>query len=95
MSVEIVRYRLPRARVAVAYSTKDRTEQTRLTVAPLIDDPNIDLYWFDGSTTDLGRQLPFELCPDHTAICEVHQGVVGGPDCAIMHALQTLSLIHI
>ena len=100
MSVEIVRYRAPHARVAVAYSTKDRTEQTRLTVAPLLGAPDIDLYWFDGSATDSGRQLPFELCPlQHqstdlgsafTAICEIHLGVVGGPDCAILYALQTL-----
>jgi hypothetical protein len=86
----VVHYRPPRARVAVAYSTKDRTDLTRLTVAPLIDDPNLDLYWFDGSATEPGRQLPFELCADQTAICELHQGVVGGPDRAIMYALQTL-----
>jgi hypothetical protein len=100
VSVEIVRYRAPRARIAVAYSTKDRTGQTRLTVAPLLDAPDIDLYWFDGSATDAGQRLPFELCPmlrqatqsgvADTAICEVHLGVVGGPDCAILYALQTL-----
>lgn len=100
MSIDIVRYRAPHARVAVAYSTKDRTEHTRLTVAPLLAATDIDLYWFDGSTTDAGRRLPFELCPleqPHTdaraangVICEVHLGVVGGPDCAILYALQTL-----
>jgi hypothetical protein len=97
MSVEIVRYRAPHARIAVAYSTKDRIEQTKITVAPLLGAPDIDLYWFDGSATDPGRRLPFELCPfeqhlgqANTAICEVHLGVVGGPDCAILYALQTL-----
>jgi hypothetical protein len=100
MGVEIVRYRAPHARVAVAYGTKDRVEQTRITVAPLLDAPDIDLYWFDGSATDPGRRLPFELCPTQQrpqdvgpadmAICEVHLGVVGGPDCAILYALQTL-----
>lgn len=91
----IVRYRAPRARMAVAYSTKDRTEQTLLTIRPLLDHPEIDLYWFDGSATDAGRQLPLGLCPQHSAsqhfaITELHQGVVGGPDCAILYALQTL-----
>ncbi|HEY0184241.1 MAG TPA: hypothetical protein VGC09_15635 [Rhodopila sp.] len=83
-------YRAPRARVAVAYRTKDRTELTRLTAAPLIDDRNIDLYWFDGSTTASGQQLPAELCAGRAAICQLHLGVVGGPDCAIMYALETL-----
>jgi len=87
---EILCYRPPRARIAVAYSTKDRTELTRRSVAPLINDPDIDLYWFDGSATEAGQQLPFALCEASAAICELHRNVVGGPDCAILYALQTL-----
>jgi hypothetical protein len=89
-SPNVVSFRPPRARVAVAYSTKDRVDLTRMTVAPLIDDPRLDLYWFDGSATEAGQQLPLELCAGRAAICALHQGVVGGPDRAIMYALQTL-----
>jgi hypothetical protein len=84
---EIHHYRPPRARVAVAYSTKDRVDQTRTTSARLLDDPELDLFWFDGSATEAGRQLPLELCAGRPAVCAVHRGVVGGPDCAIMYAL--------
>jgi hypothetical protein len=90
VSAAIEHFRAPRARVAVAYSTKDRTEQTRLTIQPLLDHPGIDLFWFDGSATEAGRQLPCELCPQRTAITELHRSVIGGPDCAILYALRTL-----
>jgi hypothetical protein len=86
----ILRYRMPRARVAVAYSSKDRTELTRQTVAPLLDALDLDLFWFDGSVTDAGQGLPVALCPGRPAACELHQGVAGGPDSAIIHALRTL-----
>ena len=90
MTPDIVQYRPPQARIAVAYSSKDRVQQTRLTIARLIDDPRLDLYWFDGSATEAGRDLPLELCAGRTAVCAVHRGVVGGPDSAIMYALETL-----
>ncbi len=90
VTINIVRYRPRRARVAVAYSTKDRVELTRETVAGLLDHPDIDLYWFDGSKTEAGLALPLDLCPGHLAPCEVHRGIVGGPDRAIMYALETL-----
>jgi hypothetical protein len=86
----IARYRPPQARLAVAYSTKDRTELTRRTVAPLLAAADIDLYWFDGSATEAGQRLPSALCADSPAICEVHYGVTGGPDFAILHALRLL-----
>ena len=87
---EIQHYRAPRARIAVAYSTKDRVDQTRTTSARLLDDPELDLFWFDGSATEAGRQLPLELCSGSPAVCAVHRGVVGGPDSAIMYALGVL-----
>lgn len=90
MTPDIVQYRPPQARIAVAYSSKDRVEQTRLTIARLVDDPRLDLYWFDGSATEAGRDLPLELCAGRRAVCAVHRGVVGGPDSAIMYALETL-----
>ena len=76
--------------MAVAYSTKDRVELTRVTVAPLIDDPNLDLFWFDGSATEAGQALPLALLPGHSSICELHRGVIGGPDSAIMYSLSVL-----
>jgi hypothetical protein len=87
---EVLRYRAPRARIAVAYSSKDRLELTRRSVTPLINDPDIDLYWFDGSATEAGQLLPFALCEASAAICELHRNVVGGPDCAILYALGAL-----
>jgi hypothetical protein len=88
--VEVVRRRAARARIAVAYSTKDRPALTRQTVAPLLDDPDIDLYWFDGSSTAEAQALARELAHAGSAVCALHLGVVGGPDCAILHALGTL-----
>jgi len=87
---DVIQYRPPRARIAIAYSTKDRVEQTRATIPRLLDDPRFDLYWFDGSSTEAGQQLPLQLCPGRAAICALHRGVTGGPDSAIIYALQLL-----
>lgn len=89
-AARVSRLRDRRSHVAVAYSTKDRTELTRATVAPLLGDPGIDLFWFDGSATDAGRALPHQLCAGSPAACAIHGGVTGGPDRAIFYALQTL-----
>ena len=90
MAVDVVRYRSPRARVAVAYSTKDRVELTRITVGPFLDDQTVDLFWFDGSATEAGQALPLALLSGRSSICELHRGVIGGPDSAIMYALSAL-----
>jgi len=87
---KLIQYREKRARIAVAYSTKDRTDLTRRTVAPLLDDTGLDLFWFDGSATEAGQNLPPELCVGHVGPCELHLQVTGGPDAAIIFALNTL-----
>jgi hypothetical protein len=87
---EIKEFRAPRARIAVAYSSKDRTELTQVTVARLLQETRIDLYWMDGSATDAGKALPLELLSSSPAACQLHQGVVGGPENAIVYSLLTL-----
>ena len=78
------------ANIAIAYSTKDRTELTLRTITPLLAQSNIDVYWFDGSTTEEGRSLPELIFKSASVACEIHRGVSGGPDAAILYALQTL-----
>jgi hypothetical protein len=87
---EIKTYRPRNRRIAVAYSTKDRVEFTRATIGHFLDSDVFDLFWFDGSATTEGRSLALDLCSGSSAICELHQNVVGGPDSAIMYALRTL-----
>jgi hypothetical protein len=41
-----------RAKVGVAYSTKDRTNLSRQTFDAAANEPNSDLYWMDGSVFD-------------------------------------------
>lgn len=78
------------SRIAFAYSTKDRVELSVRTLAPLKSTHGFDLYWMDGSRTDAGQALPSQMCADLPALREVHYGVTGGPDVAIVYALTCL-----
>jgi hypothetical protein len=80
----------PRARVALAYSTKDRVELSKQTSQPFREVANCDLYWMDGSTTEEGCALPAQLAPSIPALKEIHHGVTGGPDIAIVYSLTYL-----
>lgn len=44
-------------RVAIAFSSKDRTELTKRTIEPLLQSDKFDLFWFDGSRTDEGKKF--------------------------------------
>ena len=90
METVVTRFRDSRSSIAVAYSTKDRVDLSRITVERLLGDPRIDLFWLDGSATPEGRALPEELMPGRPAATALHRGVVGGPDSAILYALMTL-----
>jgi hypothetical protein len=89
-AVSITAVRERRSNVAVAYSTKDRVDLTLHTFPALLETNDIDIYWFDGSRTDTGKSLPLSFLRNTSRICEVHHNVIGGPDSAIIYALQTL-----
>lgn len=90
MKMTITRFRDKRSSIAVGFSSKDRVSSSRKTVERLLDQDGIDLFWFDGSTTPEGRDLPGQLMPGRPAAVAMHHGVVGGPDSAILYALMTL-----
>jgi hypothetical protein len=80
----------PKADVALVFSTKDRTEFSCQTLEPLMRNDPFDLYWVDGSDTEEGRALPEEMAPRIPRLREIHYGVVGGPDTAIVYSLTYL-----
>lgn len=75
-------------KIAIFYSTKDRTELTRRTVEPLLADARAgkyDLFWLDGSDTEEGKSLARDLgYPTANVIHDVR----GGADAAIVYALR-------
>ena len=74
-------------RVALAFSTKDRTELSKRTIEPLL---NLDcsLYWVDGSATKEGEELPFSYVAPFKFY--VRSNVRGGADTAIAYMLTDL-----
>lgn len=76
-------------KVAIAFLTKDRVELSRQTIRPLFAPHKFDIWWFDGSKTDEGANLPYDypygLDPKH-----VHFQVLGGADAAVLYALTTM-----
>jgi hypothetical protein len=79
-----------RAPVGIAFSTKDRTKLSRQTASFALGEADCDGYWMDGSATDGGRRLPLELRHELPSLREVHLGVTGGPDPAIVYSLSYL-----
>lgn len=84
------RLRGKQARIAVAYSTKDRVDYTRRTFEAIARTPGVDLYWFDGSTNRASRELIDGYAARTPNLCEVHLNVIGGPDAAILTMLSYL-----
>jgi hypothetical protein len=80
----------PKARLALVFSTKDRTQFSRRSLEALMRDDDLDLFWVDGSRTAEGLALPRELAPALPRLREIHYGVVGGPDAAIIYSLTYL-----
>lgn len=81
-------------RVAIAFSTCDRTELTRRSIEPLLQPDKFDLHWIDGSKTEEGIYLQrgWEGCPNnvfHPSV-RVHPRIRGGSGPAIVYALSTL-----
>jgi hypothetical protein len=79
-----------RAKLGLIFSTKDRTHFSQRAVEALMGEDDLDLFWMDGSRTPEGIALPRELASTLPRLREVHYGVVGGPDAAIIYGLTHL-----
>jgi hypothetical protein len=78
------------SKVGFAFSTKDRVEFTRASLASTDACTGFDLVWVDGSDTPEGKALPESAKPRNFRIVEIHHNVRGGPDAAICFGLRRL-----
>ena len=83
-------HRAPAANIALALSTKDRTDLTQRMLPPLVAEGDFDLYWMDGSVTEEGKNVAGAAASNARQHVETHYGVVGGPDAAIVYSLSYL-----
>ena len=77
-------------RVGFVFSTKERVEFTRRTLAALDQDGGFDLVWLDGSDSLEARELPHACALHNARLVETHLDVRGGPDRAICFGLRLL-----
>jgi hypothetical protein len=89
MGIEINKLRDKQSNVAFAFSSKERIDYSKQTIAPILAETGFDVYWVDGSTSDEARALPLEYKTD-SKLCEIHFGVRGGADAAIVYSLSLL-----
>lgn len=68
-------------RVAIAFTTKDRTDLSKRSIEPLLK-AGVDVWWFDGSRTEAGQHL----LADYPAT-KKFASVIGGPEIANVMAL--------
>ncbi len=78
------------AATGVIYSTKNRCELSAQTATAALSESDCDGFWLDGSDTVEGREFPFSLADRLPALREIHRGVDGGPDRAIVYGLSYL-----
>lgn len=78
------------ATTGVVYSTKNRCELSAQTAPPALSESDCDGFWLDGSDTVEGREFPFSVADRLPALREIHRGVIGGPDRAIIYGLSYL-----
>lgn len=76
--------------IAFALNTKDRTHYTTRILPALDISPSLDLYWFDGSESIAGANLPSRIHFAQTRLKEIHYDIVGGADVAIQYALNRM-----
>lgn len=74
-------------KVAIAFSTCDKTEQVKRVVQLLLQPDKFDLFWSDGSKTAAGQDLPRKLA-NETA--RLFGNVGGGPDACIAFNLTAM-----
>jgi hypothetical protein len=70
-------------RIAIAFSTCDRTELTKRSIEPLLQPDKFDLWWNDGSKTDEGKKFAGFYANDEA----IKNSVYGGSGPAIVYAL--------
>ncbi|HLK32175.1 MAG TPA: hypothetical protein VKT29_03745 [Terriglobales bacterium] len=80
----------PASRVGFSFSSKDRMEFTRATLASVDTESGFDVVWVDGSESAEAKQLPYQYPWQKARLVEVHSGVSGGPDRAICFGLRRL-----
>jgi len=78
------------ATTGVIYSTKNRCEFSARTALAALSESDCDGFWLDGSNTTEGREFPFSIADRLPALREIHRGVDGGPDRAIIYGLSYL-----
>jgi hypothetical protein len=78
------------AATGVIYSTKNRCDFSAQTAPAALSESDCDGFWLDGSDTTEGREFPFSLADHLPALREIHRGVGGGPDRAIVYGLSYL-----
>ena len=78
------------ATTGVIYSTKNRCEFSAQTALRALSEADSDGFWLDGSNTTEGREFPFSIADRLPALREIHRGVDGGPDRAIIYGLSYL-----
>ena len=78
------------AATGVIYSTKNRCHLSAQTAPVALSESNCDGFWLDGSDATEGREFPFSLADRLPALREIHRGVDGGPDRAIVYGLSYL-----
>jgi hypothetical protein len=89
MAIEIKALRGKQKSIAFAYSSKERTDFSQKSIVPLLAEGDYDVYWIDGSTSEEGKSLPFRY-ESSPVLCEIHTGVRGGADAAIVYSLSLL-----
>lgn len=85
-------------KVSIAFMTKDKVELSRRSIVGLTGasrgstaNPDIDLWWIDGSSTDEGKDLWKDFASNfETGRFHIRANVTGGADHAIAYALTTL-----
>ncbi|TSC75483.1 MAG: hypothetical protein G01um101430_325 [Parcubacteria group bacterium Gr01-1014_30] len=77
-------------RVGFVFSTKERTDFTKRTLASLDRDKGYDILWMDGSDTETARRLPKIYRFKNVKLKEYHLDIRGGPDKTIQFGLERL-----
>jgi hypothetical protein len=75
-------------RVAIAFSTCDRTELSRQSIEPLLQPGKFDLHWVDGSKTREG--IAYACLQARNQHLAMHEDVTGGSGAAIIYALSKM-----
>ena len=78
------------ATTGVIYSTKNRCQFSAQTAPAALSEADSDGFWLDGSNTTEGREFPFSIADRLPALREIHRGIDGGPDRAIIYGLSYL-----